>query len=195
MANLTAILQHLEPVHLAEVVDLPQDAAREHYPLNKLRVQSYPEFRSEVGRFFIYQYQAVMASGVAMPGYMAEGFAFEILESAFGSVGGLPGAYHIASTGAAFRDGRGGLAAICDVIYLALKKETRERYIDYVLRTFVNPLDWNDRVALMRAYLKRYGRYATSGSAKSAEELATRHEDIIRMHVEVLNAISPHVRR
>jgi len=186
-ANLNAIIQLLDEENIARVVSIRHDLAREQYSMKKAVVQSFDEFKAEVTRFYQYQYCITItgSTNVVVPEWMASGFAIDILERAFSKDGGLEGAYRIAQKGV-----QGGMRAILDAIYKILKAQQEEQYIDYVLRSHVDPLDWNDKVDLMTQYLQRFGRNLPAGAqVKSAMELAIRYEDFLKLHMKALQTI------
>lgn len=190
MSNLIRMITLLDEVNLSNVVGLKHDTARERYHITRSTVNSSVEFEEEVTRFVEYQLCATRGN-VAIPRYMASSQAANIIERAFANIGGTSGAYEMANRGI-----RGGLRAVIDVLYQAIKKEEEEAYIEYVLRTEVDPLSFDDRVELMQAYLTRYGRnFPNSIRIPTAFELAGNYESIIRMHVEVINSIRMRIRQ
>ena len=190
MANLNRMLEALDEVNITNIVGFKHDMARERYIVTRRTVDSYAQLNEEMTRFVQYQLHATLGN-TAVPQYMASSQAVGIIERAFTSIGGLQGAYEIASTGI-----RGGLRAIIDALYQAIKKEEEEAYIEYVLRTEVNPLSFEDRAQLMQAYLNRFGHNFPHGvRVPAAYELAGNYESIIRMHMEVINAIRTGIRR
>ena len=190
MANLNRMLELLDEVNITNVVGMKHDIAREQYVVTRRTVDSYAQFNEEITRFVQYQLHATLGN-TAIPQYMASSQAVGIVERAFTSVGGLQGAYEIASTGI-----RGGLRAVIDTLYQAIKKEEEEAYVEYILRTEVDPLSFEDRAQLMQAYLSRFGHNFPQGiRVPTAYELAGNYESIIRMHTEVINAIRMGIRR
>ena len=190
MANLNRMLELLDEVNITNVVGMKHDIAREQYVVTRRTVDSYAQFNEEITRFVQYQLHTTLGN-TAVPQYMASSQAVGIIERAFTSVGGLQGAYEIASTGI-----RSGLRAVIDTLYQAIKKEEEEAYVEYILRTEVDPLSFEDRAQLMQAYLSRFGHNFPQGiRVPTAYELAGNYESIIRMHTEVINAIRMGIRR
>jgi len=190
MANLSRMLEQLDEIHLSEVVGRHHDQARERYILTRHTVGTYEEFHEEITRFVQYQLHATQGNP-AVPRYIASSEAVNIIERAFTSIGGQEGAFEIARTGI-----RGGLRAVIDALYQAMKKQDEEAYIEYVLRTEVDPLSFEDRTSLMQAYLNRYrNNLSQNMRVPTAYELASNYEAIIRMHMEVINSIRLGIRR
>jgi len=190
MANLNRMLELLDEVNITNVVGLKHDRARERYHLTRDTVSTHAEFEEEITRFVQYQLCATRGNA-AVPRYMASSIATDILNRAFTSIGGKDGAYDMAESGI-----RGGLRTVIDALYQAIKKEEEESYVEYVLRTEVDQLSFNDRTALMQAYLNRFrGNFPASARVPSAYELAGNYENIIRMHAEVINSIRMRIRQ
>lgn len=190
MANLNRMLELLDEINITNVVGMKHDTARERYHLTRSIVNSSAEFEEEITRFVQYQLCATRCNA-AVPRYMASSQAANIIDRAFTNIGGSSGAYEIASRGI-----RGGLRAVIDVLYQAIKKEEEEAYIEYVLRTEVDSLSFDDRTALMSAYLNRFRHnFPNSVRVPTAFELAGNYESILRMHMEVINSIRMRIRQ
>lgn len=190
MANLNRMLELLDEVNISDVVSQKHDTARERYHLTRATVNSSAEFEEEITRFVQYQLCATRGNA-AVPRYMASSEAANILQRAFANIGGVSGAYEMASRGV-----RGGLREVIEVLCSAIRKEEEELYIAYILRTEVDPLSFDDRVALMQAYLNRFRHnFPNSVRVPTAFELAGNYESIIRMHVEVINSIRMRIRQ
>jgi len=190
MANFNRMIELLDEVNIANLVGIKHDAARERYHLTRTTVNSPAEFEEETARFVQYQLCATCGNAT-VPRYMASSQAANIIERAFANIGGKYGAYEMASGGS-----HGGLRAVIDALYQAIKKEEEEAYIEYVLRTEVDPLSFDDRTSLMQAYLNRFrNNFPTSVRVPTAFELAGNYESIIRMHMEVINSIRMRIRQ
>lgn len=188
--NFNRMLELLNEENINNVVSIKHDLAREQYLVTKRMVASFNEFNEEVTRFVQYQLRATQGHPT-MPTYMASSQGMAIVERAFHGIGGIEGAFEIARTGI-----RGGLRAVIDAIFTYLKREEEERYIDYVLRTEVDPLSFDDRTALMQAYLNRFRHNFPQGvRVPTAVELAANYSGIIRMHAELLNSMRLRLRR
>jgi len=188
------LIEELEPERIARAIDIPLDSVREGFGLKRMTISNYEEFMGICSRFHGRLLGAYMGRDIGMPRWMGEEKVIEILNRSFGSIGGLGGAFKIASTGEAFKGARGGMAAILDAIYISVKNELKEYWIGHAIKKYVSPIDWDDRVDLMCQYLRRYGGYVSQDNKRSAMELATNAENIIRMHLEVTNSLRPHIK-
>lgn len=188
--NLNRMLELLDEQNITNNVGMKHDIARAQYSVIKRTVASFNEFNEEVTRFVQYELRATQGHPT-MPTYMASSQGMAIVERAFHGIGGIEGAFEIARTGI-----RGGLRAVIDALYEYMKRQEEESYIDYVLRTEVDPLSFDDRTALMQAYLNRFRHNFPQGvRVPTALELATHYSDIIRMHTELLNSMRLRLRR
>ena len=188
--NLNRMLELLNEENITNEISRKHDIAREQYKVTKPTISSFNELNEEVTRFIQYQLRATQGHP-AMPQYMASSQGMAVIDRTFNSIGGIEGAFEIARTGI-----RGGLRAVIDTLYEYLKRQEEESYIDYVLRTEVDPLSFDDRTALMQAYLNRFRHNFPQGArVPTALELAGNYAGIIRMHADLINSIRMRLRR
>lgn len=185
-ANLVKILELLDEENIAREVGFLFDVAREIYEIKYWVVSDVDQFYDEITSFYQHMHCiAVSHGGEVVPVWMARGFALNILDSAFSQIGGYGGAYSLASSGI-----RGGIRSSLDAICEHLRKEGEETYIDYVVTSYVDVTDFDDRTELMRQYLSRFGRNLPPGArARTAAELAVNPKDIIKIHLKVIQSI------
>lgn len=184
--DLNAILAMLDEENIAKAVTIPHAIAREQYKLQKITVQSFEEFRNEIGRYYSYQIGATVPGGkVFMSEWLAKGYAEKIVDSAFSKIGGLEGAYKMAEKGI-----NGGLKPIIDSIYMAIVREQEENYIEDILTRCINPMSWNDKVTFMEQFLIKFGGPLSSGKPiKNAMEVAPHYKDFIKFLMEKVHTI------
>ncbi len=188
-ANLDEILALLDEENIARAVSIKHDTVREKYTLEKSTVANYEEFLVEITKYYGHHFRKTIADA-KLPVEIATQNALEIVTQAYASQGGLEAAYKNANIGTS-----GGLRAVIDSIYEALKREQEEKYINHVLTTQVNPLDWNEKTTLMRQYLTKFGRYLPAGTkARSPEQLANNYSDLIKLHIKVVGAMRSRLR-
>jgi hypothetical protein len=188
-ANLDKILELLDEENIAKAVSIKHDETRERYSLAKATVVNYAEFLTEIAKYYAYHFKKTIANA-DLPVEIASQNALEIVQQAYASQGGLEAAYRNANVGTG-----GGLRTVIDSIYEALKREQEEKYVNHVLTTQVNPLDWNERVALMNQYLTKFGKYLPTGTkARSAEQIANNYGELIKLHTKVVGTIRSRLR-
>lgn len=180
-ANLNMMLQMLDEQHIANTVGISCYMARNSYSLRKPTINNFDELLDEATRFYQHMNRAVVGMGkITMPDWMAAGHARDILERM-----GLEDAYTIAHEGI-----RGGLHSILEAIYQHISEEMEEKYIELVLVKFVDPVDFDDRIELMRQYLQRFGsNIPANKQPKKAAELAVNYKEFIKMHMKYLQGI------
>lgn len=189
--DLGKILAELDEENIARVVHIRHAERRKQYPMRILIVGGYQEFCKEIGKYYVHQIGATAPGGiVAMADWMAEGYAEQIVESAFSRVGGSAGACQMAQKGI-----HGGMWPVINAIYESIVRIEEERYIDKVIRTNIDPMVWTDKVECMRQFIHRFGYPMSNGKrVKTPEELAKDCEIIIKFLTEKLGSIRSKVR-
>ena len=184
MPDLMEILNLLDEQTIARRVSLSHEFARERYQLRRFMVENFREFQREITDYTKYHFAATTAP-VEMPDELAFGMAWQMVDRSYGSQGGIETAYRNAKTGT-----RGGLSGVLTAIANALREEREEAYVNYILRTRVDPLDFDQVVDLMSQYLARFGRYIPAGTTvRAPAELAANWPELIKLHSRVVSSI------
>lgn len=190
MSALDKILGFLDPRTRAMLVSVKHDEARETFPLQKQTVDNEKEFRKVITDYYKWQFRAIVPNA-EVPDDFAGPFAWSLVEKAYGHKGGMEAAFRAAKIGV-----DGGLSGVLNAIHMQMKKQQEEAYINHVLHSVIDSLDWNQRVELMREYLGRFaGHLSPATKPKSAEELAANWEELIKMTVELLDSLQRSVGR
>jgi hypothetical protein len=188
--TLANILDLLDDAVIAEIVDIPNDEARQCYPMERITVDSYQQYHEEITIYYIHHMQAVIGPP-GLPPDMASGHARNLIERAFHRQGGYESAYRFARSGR-----NGGLGASLDAISQHFKEDQRERYIDHIFHTFIDHYNYEDHVELMRQYVERFGGFMPPEEVRrTPEDLARNYEELIKTHVQVINNIRSSMRR
>jgi len=189
--DLDEIVKMLDERVIAMKIGLKHVVSLRDYNLKKLVVADYTELMDETTKFYQYQMARTRHGGVVMSEWVAHNSVRKLLESAFGQMGGLEGAFDIASNGT-----EDAMMTVIRVIYEAIKKEDEEAYIEWILRTYVNPLNPGERIEVMAQYLERFGRYLPPGTrVKSPQELSVKYDEVIKLHMKALQAIRGRIGR
>lgn len=184
MPDLTRILDLLDERTIAQEVGIRNDFARERYQLRRVTVGTIDEFKEEIESYYRWHYAQTIGD-TEMPGFMASGLAWEIVDQAYATSGGVKTAFRNAKTGT-----HGGLSAVLTGIGQHLKKEQEEKYIEWILREHVNPLDFDEITELMRQYLGRFGNFFPPGTEPSSPaELAMNWKELIKIHASVISTM------
>jgi len=175
--DLNPILKKLDPQNIADLFLIGHAISRRKYPVGNIKVSSYKEFVKRITQFYQYHYKNVIRTNVIIPEDLAWSKALEILERGFGD---LRGAYAEASTGL-----NNGIEACFDKIYDHFKKEHVNLFFNYVLTTDIDPLNFPERIELMRQLRQRFsGSVPAPYDVMSAIEMAADYQNFIRLYIE-----------
>lgn len=87
-------------------------------------------------------------------------------------------------------------AASLDAIVKHYKEDQREKFIEHIFYTFVDPMNYEDQIELMQQYLERFGAFLPpEEQTRSAIDLAREWQTLIRTHAEVIGNIQESLRR
>jgi hypothetical protein len=193
MGVLNNMISELDERTIAERVDRKHDDAREQYPYHNISISGTIELENDLGRYYAYHYERCVAPGAQMPPAEAIGRAKHIIESAYRRRG--------QTYLNALADGKdcrnGGVRALRDHIYEALKEECRENYVDDVFARYCCIDDWDQRLAVMKEFLAHYGHMLPpSLRSQPAERFATtEYKTLIRAYVDALKQTAAAFRR
>ncbi|MBL7223990.1 MAG: hypothetical protein ISS72_09055 [Candidatus Brocadiae bacterium] len=192
MALIDTFLAALDERQIARRVGLRHDEARLQYPLRRNTVASFDAFTSAIADYFNHHFTQCVSNGGALPPAEAAGRAKEILESEYRRRNGdIVSAFNDAHDGT-----NGGLRVVLDTIAEALKKESVERYIRDVFDQHVAPNSWNDKVEIIRQFIRRCGANLTSSiRTDQPERYAQNYQELIRSYVDALRQTSSIFRR
>ena len=185
MSLIDNILEKLDEGAMAESM-LKHDIAREKYILKNLTVSSYGDFLTEITLYYRHHVRYVRGKD-EVPDKVSRidlAEAIKVVDQAFPSLGGVQYAFTIAKEGI-----QGGAKYVIDSMASVLKKDWEEQYIDSILVFYINPLDFQQKVELMKQYLAKFG-YLTKKS-QTAEELASHWQDVIRYHIQLQRSLKP----
>ena len=190
MTPLGKILGFLDPRTMAMLVSVKHDEARETFPLQKMTVENVQAFRTVTTEYYKWQFRAIVPNA-ELPDDYAGPYAWSLIQKAYGHKGGVEAAFRAARFGV-----DGGLSGVLNAIHMQMKKQQEEAYINHVLHSVIDPLDFDQRVELMREYLGRFANQLSPATKpKSAEELAANWEELLKMTVELLDSLQKNLGR
>jgi hypothetical protein len=168
---LETILELLDPRIVAESINIPHAYARNSYPPQP-QPQSFYEFRDMLQAY--YRHHCITTKqGYPELKEMSTGKALDIVKAAFGNQGGIDGAYKIAHGGIG-----DGIYTSFDAIAKHLKNDHLNKYIQHIIDNYINPVSFEQRVALVRSIMKEFpapGEY----DKKTPEELANNYYALV----------------
>ena len=184
-AAVEAVLTEIDADVLAKEIGLPIDSARARYVMGELLVDSNDEFHDAASAFYLalLRHAGVVPASTADHAVADEALA--LLERAFASKGGVGAAR------AEARDGiNGGMRFVLDVMTEQYKLEQQSKHVASVLQEALDPLNWNERVAFIRALLDRLGHHLPADLRSQPPERFARHYDIIvKTYVQSLDRV------
>ena len=145
---LELILSEIDSDRLTRLVSLPIDSARATYPVESVMMSSYDRFLQSIAAFYIHimRHYRKMLEPVDMQA--AEKEALQLLEDAYSKKGGLDAAWAEAK-----HANTGGMRFIFDAMTRHLIEQEKERHINYVLKSTLDPLDKKTQKSLIVALL------------------------------------------
>jgi len=150
MVDYGSLARALDQQTIADKVTSPHDAARAGYPVECNRTATFEEFIEAVTRYYIYHYEKCVAPGARLDAGQARSKVKQLLESRLHR-----GEGDILTYFARARDGlEGGLRVVLDTIAEALRAQAVADYVRDVFDRHVGPQSWEDKVELLRQFMK-----------------------------------------
>ena len=161
------------------VIGLPIDLARATYLLDSLNVRSYNDFVDTITSFFIHLVRHTRKISEPVDRATAGGEAIALLERAFSRNGGFNAALSESKTPV-----NGGLRFILDRLVEQFKMEQQEKHVNHILKSALDPLDWESKVDLMEALLKHLQPHLPADIlSQSPDRFAGQYEAIVKAYV------------
>jgi len=177
---LQAVLSEINADALASLIGQPIDSARASYVMDSVTVNSHDDFNHTVTSFYVHLMRHAQKATDSIDSNTAGAEAFTLLEKAFSGKGGFQAALNEAR-----HPTRGGLRFVIDLITEQFKREEQEKHINRVLKTAIDPLDWEGKVELIRTLLERLAPNLPVDIASQPPEMFTgNYETVVRAYVE-----------
>jgi len=183
--KLQTILSEIDSDNLVKLIGLPIDSARASYFMDSVVVKSSDEFNHATTSFYTHllRHTRMVLSSVNLTVAGAEAFA--LLERAFSQKGGFSAAMEEAKNGT-----NGGLRHVFDSMTEQFKREEQEKHINGVLKSVMDPLDWESKVNLIKDILKRLESHLPAEIvSQPPERFATHYEIIVRAYVYSMDKV------
>ena len=144
------VLREIGEENLARRIGIKIDAARATYVMERNTIDSAAEFYGAITAFYVH----LLSSSGEVDGLVdvdsAGAHALGLLESGYARWGGKKAAQAEATTGV-----HGGLRHIFDLMTEQHKRQRKEEYIQYVLKTTVDDLSHEEKREFMAAFIER----------------------------------------
>lgn len=189
--QIQSILSEIDQDALASRFGIPIDSARASYVMDSVSVSEFDDFNKVVTSFYIHLVHYTKKTSEPVLLQNAEAEAFSLIENAFSKKGGFKGALSEAKYAT-----HGGLRMILDMMTEQFKLEEQTKHINYVLKSVLDPLDWESKVSLIRAMLKNLQHVLPEKTrSQPPERFAGQYELIVNAYVQSINNVNSVFRR
>lgn len=192
MVSYNSLAQALAEQEMTDRVAVPHDDARARYALERNRASTFQEFTDVITRYYLYHYSTCVAPGAKLAVSQARSEVKQLLESRLRRGEGDIVTYFVRA-----RDGtEGGLRVILDTIAEGLKAQAVANYVRDVFDCHVEPNCFEDKVEMIRQFIKACGDSLSSSiRADQAERYATNYQELINDFLRALRGTSAMFRR
>ena len=182
--RLEIILRKIDAINLTKKIALPIDAARGSYALESATA-NLDEFEEVLVSFYSHLLSSLNRK-ISDSGNDALGAeAYDLLGRAYANQGGIKAAMLNVADGA-----NGGLRHVFDAMVEQLKSEEKEAYVNYVLKTGIDPLDWDGKVNLMDSFLEKLGDNLPEEITRNhPERYVSNWEIIVKAYVRSIDQV------
>jgi hypothetical protein len=191
MSSIDKLFKEIEDTNIARKVSNLHDTARINFKIYSNTVKDYDEFSRIIGDYVRHHNSVCISKGGNMSQAEAVGQGREIIDQEYRRKGSdFMGAYTDAHDGV-----NGGLRSVLDVLAEGLKAISVDRFVRHTFDRYVGP-NWDQRVAIIREFLDRYGAQLSSSiQADKPERYAASYYELIRNYVEGMRRTSSVFRR
>jgi hypothetical protein len=188
---LERILSEISEESLTEKFGIPLDSARLCYLPESVTVKDGFEFNEAITAFYAHMFRHTGSPTGQMKKDAVSSEAFDLVENAFERKGGYKSAL---SEG--MHAVNGGMRLVFDAMTESLKLKRKEDYINMVLKTTMDALDWDSKVRLMKVFMKRIGAELPADLRDLPPDRLEPHwEEIIRYFAESISKVKGLLRR
>lgn len=149
MSKIREVMAAVDPKVIAEKIVTPCKIAEQTYKAKHLLPQDYEEFLEDCAAFWVHlNKSAYGVSNLSMSNEYAGGMALKYIDQAFRQNGGTRHAYEKAKE-----------MTFGYVKYAITEEfigELSSNYTGYILRSMINPYDYQGLVSLMKEYIKEF---------------------------------------
>jgi len=184
-SKLNYFLEALSAESIAEQIFQPIDNARVSYRMEQVVITSYNDFIESITSFYIHLLRHLEQVKGKINRIHFEPDAIALVERAYRHEKGVNLAYEESLNAT-----KGGLRYIYDMMTDTLKVEEKEKYIRSVFKSTVDPLAFDDKVTLIKAFFNKVGSYLPDDIKTDApEKYHDSYEEIIRGYSESLDRL------
>ena len=184
------ILTEIDADALTASVSSPIDNARAAYVMGSVVAKSNDEFNDLIASFYshLLRHTCSLSGPIDSKAAGAEGFA--LVERTFLKRGGPQGALAEAQNAT-----NGGLRFVFDMMTEQFKQEQQEKRVNFVLNSQLDPLDWDGKVALIKALLSRLKNHLPAEIiSQPAQRYAGQLDILVRAYVKSMDQVKSLIR-
>lgn len=187
---LGTILSEIDVDNLCVKISHPIDNARSSFLMESVTADSYEVFNEVISSYFIHLLNHTRQIIDPIEVEVVRSEATALLERAFSSKGGLGAAW------AEARDAtQGGLRFVLDSMTDQFKREENEKYVGYVLKSAMDPLDWERKVEIVRNLISRLQNYLPPEiKSNPPERYASNFNEIVKVYVNSIDQFKSYIR-
>jgi hypothetical protein len=187
---LETIFSEIDVDNLCEKVSHPIDNARASFLLESVTAESYEDFNAIISSYYLHilQHTRQVIDPIKKEAVQSEAMA--LLERSFTSKGGIKAAW------AEARDAtQGGLRFVLDTMTDQFKREENEKYVGYVLKSAMDPLDWEGKVDTVGKLISRLQNgLPPEIKLNPPERYASDFDEIVRAYVYSIDQFKSFIR-
>lgn len=188
--KIESVVSEIDADNLAKLIGHPIDSARAAFVMDSVTVKSYEEFKDKISAFYTQLMRDTKRLPKNVETKIVESESFALLERGFSNKGGIPAAMDEARNGI-----NGGLRFIFDIMTEKIKQEEQEKYVNFVLKKTLDPLDWESKVAFIKKLFKKLENILPEETRAEPERFAGHYEKIVTAYVNSINHLNTLFRR
>jgi len=170
---------------VTQKINGPIDSARACFMLDSTTVETAEEFNQTIVSFYIHLLRHTRKTSGPIDYDAAGEDVRSLLNSSFFDKGGYKSALAEAKYGH-----NGGLKLVLDNITKAFRHQAHQKYINYILASALEPLDWKDKIDLVNTFLKRLKNYLPEDiTLQPAENYVENFETLIKSYINRMDDI------
>ena len=185
-----SVVSEIDAENLAKLIGIPIDSARAAFVMDSVTVKTFEEFKDKIAAFYMQLMRDTRRLPENVETKIVESEAFALLERGFSNKGGIPAAMDEARNCLS-----GGLRFIFDIMTEKIKQEEQGKYVNFVLKKTLDPLDWESKVTFIKKLFKKLENILPEETRAEPERFAGHYEKIVTAYVNSINHLNTLFRR
>ena len=176
MSKLSDVFDAIDPKIIAKEIILPCKTAEQTYRAKHLVPNSFEDFMEDCAGYWNHLKKTYhQMNNYTIPDKYAGGVALRYVDQAYRNKGGMIWAYEKAREGMTFGIVKSGITE-------AFIGEAISDYTGEILNSMISPRDYDEQVAFMREYVRRFVDYEVSQG--EFQMMVSNYKMILRSHVQ-----------